>query len=64
MFVVPDLLGGSKTLLIGNVIQMQFGASLDYPFGAALSFLVTGLSLGLVYAYSRYVGSRGLEDLM
>ncbi len=64
MFVVPDLLGGSKTLLIGNVIQMQFGASLDYPFGAALSFLVTGLSLGLIYAYSRYAGSRSLEELI
>ncbi|NJK62957.1 MAG: ABC transporter permease, partial [Synechococcaceae cyanobacterium SM2_3_1] len=40
MFVVSDLLGGSKAILIGNVIQQQFGASLDYPFGAALSFLV------------------------
>lgn len=64
MFVVPDLLGGSKTLLIGNVIQLQFGSSLDYPFGAALSFLVTGLTLGLLYAYSRYAGTRGLEDLV
>ncbi|NJK64127.1 MAG: ABC transporter permease, partial [Synechococcaceae cyanobacterium SM2_3_1] len=46
------------------VIQQQFGASLDYPFGAALSFLVTGLTLALLYGYSRYAGERGLRDLV
>jgi spermidine/putrescine transport system permease protein len=64
MFVIPDLLGGSKAILVGNVIQQQFGSSLDYPFGAALSFLVTGLTLGVLYAYSRYAGERGLADLV
>ena len=64
MFVVPDLLGGSKTLLVGNVIQQQFGASIDYPFGAALGFLVTGLTLAVLYGFSRYSGDRGLEDLV
>jgi spermidine/putrescine transport system permease protein len=64
MFVVPDLLGGSKAIMIGNAIQQQFGASTDYPFGAALSFLVTGLTLGLLYAYSRYAGEKGLGDLV
>ncbi|WP_218082256.1 ABC transporter permease [Anthocerotibacter panamensis] len=64
MFVVPDLLGGSKTILIGNAIQQQFGSSLDYPFGAALSFLVTSLTLAVLYAYSRYAGERGLRDLI
>ncbi len=66
MFVVPDLLGGSKAILIGNVIQQQFGSSLDYPFGAALSFLITGLTLGVLYAYSRYVGDKGkgMADLI
>ena len=36
-FVIPDLLGGSKTVLLGNVIQQQFGASRDWPFGSALA---------------------------
>ena len=40
MFVVPDILGGSRTMLIGNLIQQQFGTSRDWPFGAALSFLL------------------------
>ncbi|MCC7375953.1 MAG: ABC transporter permease [Verrucomicrobiales bacterium] len=36
-FVIPDLLGGGRTTLLGNLIQQQFGASRDWPFGAALS---------------------------
>lgn len=62
MFVVPDLLGGSKAILIGNAIQQQFGSSIDYPFGAALSFVVTGLTVAVLYAYSRYAGD--LKDLV
>ena len=36
-FVTPALLGGGKTLMLGNVIQMQFGPSRNWPFGAAVS---------------------------
>src|SRR4030066_338259 len=37
MFVVPDILGGAKTILIGNVIRNQFLTARDWPFGAAAS---------------------------
>ncbi|WP_337868922.1 ABC transporter permease [Meiothermus sp.] len=37
MFVIPDLLGGAKYLLVGNLIQQQFYASRDWPYGAAIS---------------------------
>ncbi len=46
MFVVPDLLGGAKHWLIGNVIAQQFGASRDWPYGAALAFALIALTLG------------------
>lgn len=36
-FVIPDLLGGAKSAMLGNVIQQQFASSRDWPFGAALS---------------------------
>jgi spermidine/putrescine transport system permease protein len=36
-FVAPDLLGGAKTVLLGNALQQQFGASRDWPLGAALA---------------------------
>ena len=52
-FVIPDLLGGAKTVLLGNVLQQQFGPSRDWPFGAALA-TVTILILAVVVAvYSR-----------
>jgi spermidine/putrescine transport system permease protein len=37
MFVVTDILGGAKTMLIGNLIQQQFSQARDWPFGAALA---------------------------
>jgi spermidine/putrescine transport system permease protein len=39
-FVIPDLLGGAKTMLIGNLITEQFLKTRDWPFGAALSMLL------------------------
>ncbi|MBY0470950.1 ABC transporter permease [bacterium] len=39
-FVVPDLLGGAKTMLIGNLITEQFMKTRDWPFGSALSLLL------------------------
>lgn len=45
MFVVSDLLGGARHWLIGNLIQQQFGASRDWPFGAALGLALALLTL-------------------
>jgi len=39
-FVIPDLLGGAKSLMIGNLIQNQFIAARDWPFGSALSVMM------------------------
>ena len=39
-YVTPALLGGSKSMMIGNLIENQFGAAGDWPFGAALSFVL------------------------
>lgn len=35
-YVTPELLGGGKTMMIGNLIGLQFGAARNWPFGAAL----------------------------
>ncbi|MDR1111173.1 MAG: ABC transporter permease [Deltaproteobacteria bacterium] len=45
MFVVTDLLGGAKTMLIGNLIQQQFAQARDWPFGAALSLALMAMTL-------------------
>jgi spermidine/putrescine transport system permease protein len=39
-FLTPDLLGGANALMIGNVIERQFKAANDWPFGAAISFML------------------------
>lgn len=56
-YVTPVLLGGGKTLMIGNLIQLQFGSSRNWPFGAALSFSLLGLVLITMVIYLvRYRG--------
>ena len=42
-FVVPDLLGGARQMMIGNLIQNQFGPSRNWPFGSAAAFAVMAL---------------------
>lgn len=63
-FVVSDILGGSKTALVGNVIQNQFGQAGDWPYGSALSFLLMGVVLVGLWAYARTAGQKGLEELV
>lgn len=59
MFVVPDLLGGAKHWLIGNVIAQQFGASRDWPFGAAVAFALILLTLGGLAALRPWRAAAG-----
>jgi spermidine/putrescine transport system permease protein len=39
-FLTPDLLGGAKTTLLGNLVQDQFTAARNWPFGSAASMLL------------------------
>jgi len=50
-YVTPVLLGGGKTLMIGNLIAMQFGQSRNWPLGAALSFFLLAIVLGTMVIY-------------
>ncbi len=56
MFVVPDLLGGAKTILIGNVIRNQFLTARDWPFGAAASMILMLLTMVFTLYYTRKAG--------
>jgi len=62
MFVVPDLMGGAKTILIGNVIRNQFLTARDWPFGAAASMVLLILTLVFTLYYTRKAGFS--EDLL
>jgi spermidine/putrescine transport system permease protein len=52
-FVVPDLLGGGKTIMVGNLIQSQFFQARDWPFGAALSISVLAATTLLLLLQAR-----------
>lgn len=53
-FVIPDLLGGARTMLIGNLITEQFLKTRDWPFGSALSLLLIGLVFLSLLLYLRF----------
>ncbi|MDR1298039.1 MAG: ABC transporter permease [Deltaproteobacteria bacterium] len=53
MFVVTDILGGAKTMLIGNFIQQQFTQARDWPFGAALSMSLMAMTLVCMAVFRR-----------
>jgi len=52
-FLTSDVLGGAKEVLVGNLVQNQFGSARDWPFGSAASFVMMTLVLGAVTIYLR-----------
>jgi spermidine/putrescine transport system permease protein len=44
-FIVPDILGGAKGLMIGNLVEQQFLSSRNWPFGSALSMVIMSVVL-------------------
>ncbi len=52
-YVTPDLLGGAKSIMLGNVIYSQFMSARDYPFGAAISFILMAIMLFATIFYFR-----------
>ena len=60
-FITSDLLGGAKQLMIGNLVQNQFSAARNWPFGSAASFIVMALVLTAVLLYLR-VRDRAMTE--
>ncbi len=66
MFYVADILGGSRNLLVGNIIKNQFLDARDWPFGAAASVLLTVAMAVLLLAYrasSRRIGKTDFNEV-
>lgn len=61
-FLTPDLLGGANAVMIGNVIERQFKAANDWPFGSALSFLLMYATFGALALRSLFARrSKGVD---
>jgi spermidine/putrescine transport system permease protein len=52
-YLTPDLLGGGRTVLVGNLVQNQFTSARDWPFGSAISMLLMVLVVLLVWGLLR-----------
>jgi spermidine/putrescine transport system permease protein len=50
-YLTPDLLGGGKTVMIGNLIQNQFTTARDWPFGSAVSLTLMAIVLVLLLVF-------------
>jgi len=61
-FLAADMLGGSKQMMLGNLIERQFFSSRNWPFGAAISVVVMGTVLfGLMLIAKR---GQGIKDAL
>ena len=59
MFAIPDILGGTGDMLVGNLIKEQFLVTRDWPFGSTLSIMLTLTVLVCVWAAVKLAGTRG-----
>jgi spermidine/putrescine transport system permease protein len=62
IFYIPDLLGGSKSILLGNLIQNQFLISQNWPLGSAISVVFTLMLAVLLLIY--WKSSKDKEELL
>lgn len=54
-FITPDLLGGGRFQMVGNLIYDQFLSARDWPFGAALSMMLIGVMTALLFTQAAFV---------
>jgi spermidine/putrescine transport system permease protein len=52
-YVTPDLMGGARVALLGNLLQQQFMTVRDWPFGSAISFIMMAVMLAATLVYFR-----------
>lgn len=62
-YVVPEILGGAKSYLVGNLVANEFRTAIDWPFGAALSMVLVAMMLVVIFVYLRVLGKKAEENL-
>ncbi len=58
LFFISDLMGGAKTMIIGNLIKNQFLTARNWPFGSAASIILMVLTLIMIFFYLRVSGGK------
>jgi spermidine/putrescine transport system permease protein len=62
-YVVPEILGGAKSFLVGSLVANEILTAVDWPFGAALSLGLVAVLLVVILLYLRVLGRRAEESL-
>ena len=57
-YLTPELLGGGRSIMIGNLIQNQFTTARDWPFGAAVSLALMAAAMLLLFVFLRRRGAE------
>jgi spermidine/putrescine transport system permease protein len=58
-YITPALLGGGKSLMIGNLIELQFGQARNWPFGSAIALVLMVLVMLSLLAYLNSGAKKG-----
>lgn len=58
-FITPDLLGGARSMMVGNLIQHEYLIARDWPLGSALSMVLMALVTGAMVWYFRAQSAAG-----
>lgn len=58
-YVTPRILGGGTQLMLGNLIELQFGQARNWPLGAALSLTLLAIVALALAGLSRMAGKEG-----
>lgn len=60
-YVVPRVLGGGKNMMLGNLIELQFGSGRNWPLGAAISITLMVVVMVALLVYVRNVSRSGAQ---
>lgn len=61
-YVTPRLMGGGRAMMLGNLIDLQFGPGRNWPLGAALSVTLTAMVLLALVWYTRLTSAGGRRN--
>jgi spermidine/putrescine transport system permease protein len=64
LFYIPTLLGGAKSLLLGNVIELQYLNAQNWPLGSATSVMLIVLMLLMLVYYFRHTSSSDRREML
>jgi spermidine/putrescine transport system permease protein len=60
-YVIPRVLGGGKNMMLGNLIELQFGAGRNWPLGAAISITLMIIVMVALLFYVRNATRSGVQ---